>query len=215
MALNTQETRDLYRRRAARYDLAVRLFGLVGMRLDRYRMRAVHALALRPGDTAVDLGCGTGLNLPLLVKAVGPAGHVIGVDLTDAMLDQARRRVEDAGWPNVELVQSDMAAYAFPSGLGGVLSTLALTLALEYDAIIRRAARSLRPGGRLAVFDLKRPEGWPEPLVRLAAWLNRPYGVSLDLADRHPWESIRSALREVVFQNLYGGMLYLSVGEAR
>jgi demethylmenaquinone methyltransferase/2-methoxy-6-polyprenyl-1,4-benzoquinol methylase len=65
------------------------------------------------------------------------------------------------------------------------------------------------------VFDLKRPEGWPEPLVRLAAWLNRPYGVSLDLADRHPWESIRSALREVVFQNLYGGMLYLSVGEAR
>lgn len=215
MALNKAETRDLYRRRAVHYDLVVRLYGLVGVRIDRYRKRAVEALALRPGDAVVDLGCGTGLNFPFLVRAVGPDGRVIGVDLTDAMLDQAARRVDEAGWDNVELVHADMTSYAFPDGVGGVLSTLALTLVPDYDAIIRTAARALRPGGRLAVFDMKRPEGWPEPLVRLVAWLNRPYGVSLDLAQRRPWESIRRSLHQVVFQELYGGMLYLSVGEAR
>lgn len=214
MALTKRETRDLYRRRAKRYDLAVQLYRLVGLPIDRYRRRAVEALTLRRGDTVVDLGCGTGLNFPFLERAVGPQGRVIGVDLTDEMLERARRRVDNAGWRNVELVKSDMLSYAFPEGVGGVLSTLAITLVPEYDAVIRTAARALRPAGRMAVFDMKRPDGWPEPLVRLAAWLNSPYGVSLDLAERHPWESIRSSLGEVVFQELYLGMLYLSVGEA-
>lgn len=215
MVLSKHGTRDLYRRRAARYDSAVRLYSLVGMRIDRYRRRTVDALSLRPGDIVVDLGCGTGLNFPFLEEAVGQGGRVIGVDLTDGMLEQAARRVHDAGWGNVELVQSDMASYVVPEGAGGVLSTLAITLVPEYDAVVRTASAALRAGGRLAVLDMKRPNGWPEPFVRFLAWLNSPYGVSLDLAERHPWESIRASLTEVVFEELYFGMLYLSVGEAR
>ncbi|HZD06099.1 MAG TPA: methyltransferase domain-containing protein, partial [Longimicrobiales bacterium] len=152
-------------------------------------------------------------NLPLLVDAVGPEGRVIGVDLTDAMLEKARERVAAAGWANVELVESDAAAFDFPSGTGGVLSMLALTLVPEYDDIVRRGAEALRPGGRIAIFDMKEPASWPRWLVRLVAWLNRPFGVSMDLADRHPWESVRGYLREIDFRELHGGALYLSVGE--
>jgi hypothetical protein len=50
-------------------------------------------------------------------------------------------------------------------------------------------------------------------MVRLAAWLNKPYGVSLDLADRHPWEVVRKCMREVEYREFYLGALYLSVGE--
>jgi len=163
----------------------------------------------------VDLGCGTGLNFEHLQRVVGSAGTVVGVDLTDAMLAQARRRVEAAGWRNVELVQADLATYTIPRGVDGILSTLALTLVPEYDAVVERASLALRPGGRLAVFDLRRPDGWPEVLVRLAAWLNSPYGVSLELADRHPWESVQRYLTEVEYREFYLGAVYLSVGEAR
>jgi demethylmenaquinone methyltransferase/2-methoxy-6-polyprenyl-1,4-benzoquinol methylase len=52
------------------------------------RKRAVRALNLQRGDTVVDIGCGTGLNFPLLQGAIGPEGTIVGVDLTDAMLSQ-------------------------------------------------------------------------------------------------------------------------------
>ena len=215
MSLAKGETRDLYRRRARRYDAAVRLYRLLGFRMDSYRRQTVEALALRPGDTVVDLACGTGLNFGLLQHAVGPSGKLVGVDLTDGMLSQAERRVSRAGWHNVELVQADIADYVIEQGAGGVLSTMAITLVPEFDAVIEQASRALRPGRRLAVLDMKRPGRWPEWLVRMAAWLNSPYGVSLDLADRHPWESVRRYLREVEYREFYFGALYLSVGEVR
>ncbi len=215
MGLNKQQISALYSLRARRYDVALRLYGLAGFRLEWYRRLAVEALALQKGDAVVDLACGTGLNFPYLERATGESGHIIGVDLTGAMLDQARRRVAVEGWRNVELIQSDLARYSFPDGVGAVLSTYAITLVPEYDEVIARAAASLRPGGRLAILDFKRPERWPEWLVRLGAWAYKPYGVSLDLAVRHPWESVDRYLRHVLYREFYLGGLYLSVGEAR
>lgn len=214
MALSKQETRDLYRKRALRYDLAMWIYRLAGFRISRYRRETVEALLLRAGDTVLDLACGTGLNFPLLENAVGQGGTIIGVDLTDAMIDQARERVKAAKWNNVELVQADLAQYKFPAGVSAILSTLAITLVPEYDEVIRKGAEALKPGGRMAILDLKKPMHWPEPMVRLAAWLNKPYGVSLELADRHPWESVGRYLSEVLFREYYFGCLYLSVGEA-
>jgi demethylmenaquinone methyltransferase/2-methoxy-6-polyprenyl-1,4-benzoquinol methylase len=213
MAFDREAVRHLYRRRAGRYDRAVWLFRLAGFRFDRYRRLTVAGLGLTPGNTVVDLGCGTGLNFPLLEEAVGPSGRIVGVDLTDAMLERAHERVRAAGWANVELVQADLAGYAPPGGAAGILSTFAIALVPEYDAVIARCAAALRPGGRLAIFDLKEPEGWPRWLVQVAAWANRPFGVTLDLADRHPWKSVRRHLAEREYRELYFGALYLSVGQ--
>ena len=109
----------------------------------------------------VDLGCGTGANFPWLERAVTASGRIVGVDLTDAMLREARGRVESAGWVNVELVESDVANYELPGNIGGVLSTYAMTMVDDYDGVIRRAAEALRTGGRLAILEMKRPEGLP------------------------------------------------------
>ena len=213
MAFDRAAIRGLYGRRAGRYDRALWLFRLAGFRFDRYRRLTVGSLGLRPGDTVVDLACGTGLNFPLLEEAVGPAGRILGVDLTHAMLARARERVRDAGWTNVELVQADLATYAPPAGIAGALSTFAITLVSEYDAVIARAAAALRPRGRLAIFDFREPTSWPRWLVGFAAWVNRPFGVTLDLAERHPWESVARHLDQVLHRELYFGALYLSVGE--
>jgi demethylmenaquinone methyltransferase/2-methoxy-6-polyprenyl-1,4-benzoquinol methylase len=213
MALSKKETSDLYRKRAKRYDFAIWIYRLAGFRVNRYRREAVAALNLKPGDLVIDLACGTGLNFPYLERAVGEQGKIIGVDLTDAMLDQACTRVRTAGWQNVELVQSDLAKYEFPASVSGILSTLAITLVPEYDEIIKTGAQALGPGKRMAVLDFKRPDNYPDWLVRFVVWLNKPYGVSLELLERHPWESMKQHLNEVMLREYYLGILYLSVGE--
>ena len=211
--LTPSQTRELYRRRAHHYDRLVGLFRLAGAKVDAYRCRAVEALTVCPGDMVVDLGCGTGLNFPGLERAVAASGRIVGVDLTDAMLREARHRVVSAGWTHVELVESDAAEYVFPANVGGVLSTFAMTMIDDYDGVIRRAAEALRPGGRLVILEMKRPEAWPEWLIRIGAWLNRPFGVSRDYAERTPWESMSRHLSEIRYEEFYAGALYLCVGQ--
>ena len=213
MILSKSEIRTVYRRTARFYDVAVRVYRLFGA--DRHRRAAVRALRLHSGDTVVDLGCGTGLNFPLLHAAVGPTGRIIGVDLTDAMLAKARRRAANAGWRNVELVEADLAEYVFPPEMDAALATYALEMVPEYDAVVQRTAAALPPGGRLAVHGLKHPERWPEWLIRLGVWVNKPFGVSRDYAMFRPWESVRRYMRETEHWELYFGAAYLSVGEAR
>ena len=82
MHLSLQEIRDVYGRHAQRYDLALRLYRLIGLRADTYRTRAVELLSLKPGDSVVDLGCGTGLSFPLLLDKIGPQGRLTGVDIS-------------------------------------------------------------------------------------------------------------------------------------
>ncbi len=211
--LSREELVELYRRRAPRYDFSANLYYAFGFREQHYRRRAVEALGLGSGDTVVEIGCGTGLNFPLLRRAVGPEGRITGVDLSDAMLEQARERVLRHGWDNIELVHSDAAAYSFPAGVNGVLSTFALTLVPEYDQVIRRAWQAVAPGGRMVVLDLKKPDGWPLWLVRVAVWLAKPFGVTLDLAGRHPWESMERHFGRVSTEEIFFGIVYLAVGD--
>ena len=211
MILSKRETKRLYRRTAPFYDLALLAYRLIGVR--RRRREAVRALQLQSGDTVVDMGCGTGLNFDLLHEAVGPAGRIVGVDLSGAMLQQAHRRVRRAGWRNVRLVEADLATYEFPSETKGALATFALEMVPEYHDIVRCVADRLAPGGRLALFGLKVPEHWPEWLLRLAVWLNKPFGASRDYAALRPWESVRRHMDAVTCRELYFGAAYLAVGE--
>jgi len=112
-------------------------------------------LHLQPGGTVVEIGCGTGLNFQYLLNTIGRSGHLIGVDLTDAMLEKAKERVERNGWHNVTLVQADAATYSFPLNVNGVISAFALTLVPEYEMIIERAARAMAQQGRFVILDLK------------------------------------------------------------
>src|SRR5262249_14755897 len=128
----------VYRKRAKNYDFTVQLYNILGFRIDSYRALAINSLQLKPRDTVVDIACGTGANFPMLQEKVGENGKIIGVDFTDSMLAKARERVENAGWRNVELVQSDAASYPFPARINGVISTFALIYVPEFDDVIRK-----------------------------------------------------------------------------
>lgn len=207
-----EQTAELYRKRAQSYDWATQLYRLVGFPLERFRDRAVDALCLSPGDTVVEIGCGTGANFSRIMERIGPTGRLIGVDLTDAMLAQARARVAREGWKNVELVQGDAAKVELPQGVAGILSTLALTLMPGYDEVIARGARALKPGGRWVVADLKEPRDVPEWLLKAGLALCQPYGVTLEYADRHPWEVLERELPHTQMRELFFGIAYIATG---
>ncbi len=214
VVLSKEEVIDIYRKRAKRYDLTANLYRLVGFREPAYREMAVEALDLQPGNTVVEIGCGTGLNFPLLQEAVGPEGKIVGVDLTDAMLTQAQKRVEDEGWSNVELVQGDAAQYQFPNGVDGIISSFAITLVPEFDQVVRNGAEALSPGKRWVILDFKLPTKQPARLlVPLTVWLTRPFGVRIEMASRHPWESIDKYCANTFLTEYYMGMAYIVAGE--
>jgi demethylmenaquinone methyltransferase/2-methoxy-6-polyprenyl-1,4-benzoquinol methylase len=207
---------SLYRARSKSYDFSARLFPLVGFRQNAYRKLAVHALHLQPGDTVVDIGCGTGLSFPLMEQAIGPTGKIIGVDLTDTMLDCARKRIVSEGWTNVELVQSDAASFAFPANVSAIISAFALTLVPEFDIVVCKGSEALIPGGRWVVLDFKLPETRLARLAPLLALLLiRPFGGTLAMSRRHPWESLRKYLDHVVVKNVFGGFAYVASGERK
>ena len=134
---------ETYRKKAKHYDLTSRFYPAPGYPQRAHRLRAVQALGLRPGDSVVDIACGTGLNFPLIERLIGPGGRIVGVDLTDAMLAQAQRRIETNGWSNVSLVQADAAEFDFPTEVDAILSTYALTQVPECGDVIAHGAAAL------------------------------------------------------------------------
>jgi demethylmenaquinone methyltransferase/2-methoxy-6-polyprenyl-1,4-benzoquinol methylase len=202
---------ETYRKKAKHYDTTSRLYPVPGYPQRGQRLRAVRALGLRPGNTVVDMACGTGLNFALLQQAIGPEGRIVGVDLTDAMLGRAQQRTESNGWSNVSLVQSEAAAFDFPQEIDAILSTYALTQVPECAAVIAHGASALSPGGRWAVLDLKLPDNVPRRLAQL--------GISAEWIARRPWEEIRAAMEdslvEVSWTELFLGTGFLVSGRTR
>lgn len=209
--LTAPQVRRLYDRLSGSYDALATPYRWMGARA--LAVRGIAALDLQPGDTVVDLGCGTGALLPELARAVAPGGRVIGVDLSPGMLDQARAR--DTGDVELELVEADMRDFRWPERVDGVVSFLALEMVPEYDEVIAAAIRALSPrAGRIAVSGLRQPPDWPEWVIRAGSAISRPFGVHEDYTAFHPWESVRRHTDEVVFVTAAGGALYLSVGQA-
>lgn len=210
--------RDLYRRRARFYDVSANMYYLIGYREWAYREWTVEALNLDPGDTVVELGCGTGLNFPLIRDRIGETGRLIGVDCTHAMLRQARRRVERHGWKNIELIQQDASRFVFPNHVQGVISSFAISLLppSDIDRLVKRSAGALDPNRRMAVLDLKVPSGWGRYLKPLAWLITRPFGVTWDLIQSRPWIPLRRSFdryfETVTYEECYVGFSYRLTG---
>ncbi len=207
---------EIYRRKAKHYDITSQFYPVPGYPHRAHRLGAVQALGLRPGDTVVEIACGTGLNFSLLEQVIGPDGRIVGVDLTDAMLAQAQHRIKTNGWSNISLVQADAAEFDFPTEVDAILSTYALSQVPECGDVIAHGAAALSRGGRWVVLDLKLPDNAPRSLVQLGIPLARPFGSIDQWIMRRPWEVIRAAMQDQLadlsWTELAFGTAFLAAG---
>jgi len=191
-------THTFYGRCAQLYDLAANVPGVRS-----WRDRAAGALDLAPGDTVVEMGCGTGANFPHLRERVGPAGRVVGVDVVPAMLGRARSRIDRAGWENVHAVRGD-ATRPPVAGADAVLSTFLVGMLDAPGPAVREWVRLVRPGGRIALLNAgrsDRPVALPLNLllrafVRLTAPGRRTSSTAPVRTLEARWTGAREALLE-------------------
>jgi SAM-dependent methyltransferase len=122
---------------------------------------------LRPGERAVDVGCGAGMDSLIAGRMVGPEGRVIGVDMTQVMLEKARAAAEEAGLGNVEFHQSYAEELPVPDGWADVvISNGVLNLMPDKAAVLDEMVRVLKPDGRLQIGDILVQKAVPESAKR-------------------------------------------------
>jgi arsenite methyltransferase len=122
---------------------------------------------LRPGERAVDVGCGAGMDSLIAGKMVGPEGRVIGVDMTPLMLEKARAAAEEGELGNVEFHQSYAEELPVPDGWADVvISNGVLNLMPDKAAVLEEMVRVLKPDGRLQIGDILVQKAVPESAKR-------------------------------------------------
>jgi len=128
--------------------------------------------AMRPGEVVVDLGSGAGIDCFLAAQQVGPAGRVIGVDMTHEMLAKARANAEKVGAANVEFRLGEIEHLPIADNIADVvISNCVINLVPDKEQVYREAFRVLKQGGRIAIADVVNTASLPAELASDATLL--------------------------------------------
>lgn len=127
---------------------------------------------LSPGETVLDLGSGGGIDVLLSAKRVGPTGKAYGLDMTDEMLELARKNQAEAGLANVEFIKGEIESIPLPdNSVDVIISNCVINLSTDKDEVLREAFRVLKPGGRFAVADIVLTKDVPDAVrSHIALW---------------------------------------------
>lgn len=209
-----EAARQSYNRLSRWYDL------VAGSTEKKYRDWGLEKLAAQPGERILEVGFGTGHCLVSLAKAVGPAGHVTGLDISDGMLAIARERLQSEGvGERVDLHLGDAANLDFleSGSLDGVFMSFTLELFdnPEIPRVLQECHRLLKPGGRLAVVSMTKADP-PGIAVRMYEWFHEHmpnYADCRPIFARQALEQSGFVIRDASTSSMWGLPVEIVLGE--
>jgi demethylmenaquinone methyltransferase/2-methoxy-6-polyprenyl-1,4-benzoquinol methylase len=192
-----------YQLRAGIYDAELALF-------EPIRTDAIAALRLRPGDTVLDVGCGTGLSFGLLRERVGAGGRIIGIEQCPEMMARARSRLRENHWPHIDLVCAPAATAKLRGQADAALFHFTHDI-LREDAALDNVLSHLKPGARVVASGLQWAPPWAVPtngFVMLAAL----HSVTSFEGLGRPWSKLERRLRGVDVEHALMGGIFIASG---
>ena len=169
---------------------------------------------LREGETVLDLGSGGGIDVLLSARRVGPGGRAYGLDMTDEMLELARRNAAEAGATNVEFLKGRIEEIPLPDAtIDVVISNCVVNLSPDKPAVLRETFRVLRPGGRIGISDVVAEDRLtPEERAERGSWVGCVAGALSDgeyrrHLDAAGFADVEIALTHEVADGLHGAIV--------
>lgn len=209
-----EEARTSYNRLSGWYDV------IAGSTEKKYRDWGLQKLSAQPGERILEVGFGTGHCLVSLAQAVGPAGRVIGLDISDGMLGIARKRLEDEGLSEqADLHLGDAAHLDFieSGSLDGVFMSFTLELFdnPEIPQVLLECRRILKPDGRLAVVSMTKTNP-PGMAVRIYEWFHETmpnYADCRPIFARHAMQQAGFIVNDVETSSMWGLPVEIALGK--
>jgi demethylmenaquinone methyltransferase/2-methoxy-6-polyprenyl-1,4-benzoquinol methylase len=182
---------------AASYNRLSRWYDwIAGGTEGKYRDLGLELLQIQAGESALEIGFGTGHAIVALAQAAGPAGNVCGIDISEGMRTIAERRAAQAGVSDrVDLQVGDAAQLPFEAGCFQAVFmsfTLELFDTPEIPLVLAQCRRVLRPGGRIGLVAMAMP-GRPGTAVRLYEWCHARWPAWIDCRPIHAQEALQEA----------------------
>jgi SAM-dependent methyltransferase len=198
--------RERYRTQAPGYDLLT----LAG---EPYRDQTVETLDPQPGESIVDVGCGTGLNFAAIEEGIGPDGTLVGVDLCPEMLSAAAHEADRRGWRNVTLIPAPADLVELPVAADAALFCGTHDV-LRSPAALENVLHQLRPSARVVAAGPKWTPPWrPDSLAMNACtWqINHSFVTTFEGFDR-PWSHLARLVPDLQVEECFFGGGYIAAG---
>ena len=176
-----------YRAIAAKYDHATR-------RINGVRRDAVAALKLQPGETVMDVGCGSGFSFGPILEAIGPLGTVLAFDHSPELLRIAESRVAEAGWENVVLLESTAEAVQFGGPKADALLFSYVHDVMQSEPALDNLLAQAAPGARVALCGTKLWPWWGWPVNAYLHYTHRRYITRREENFHRPWAKLEKRL---------------------
>lgn len=201
MKLKSQIKR--FTKHASWYDIVTR-YGSLGF--DKFfRKKVIENAGIKKSYVVADVACGTGLNFPFLIEAVGKEGKIYGIDVTAAMLDKAKQKITGNDWKNIELIHRDVSTWKTNQKFDTIICTIGLSEIPNYEKGIDNIYRMLKRNGKFVIWDGKRASFIINLLEDLYYGI---FGIKTNLNIK-PWIQIRNKFRNVKLKEYFFGSFYV------